>query len=139
MLHLLLLSIIFIVGCRAPIIPVYTDTKQGESVIKTPIQETGNRKDVPSGVNPRHVVAEVTTKSGAKAWVVDEQPMNPFNKPDVYQNKKAEEEGLKPIQPKDPWWKWVLIPVSVILILAVLVIFGYLFGVIKSLAFWRRN
>jgi len=126
-------------GCRIPTIPVVeTETRQGEVITKSPIQETASRADTPAGVAQRHVVSKVETKSGAKAWVVDEHPLNPFNKPDVYQNPKAKEEGLTPVQPKDPWWKWVLIPISVVMIIVVLIVFGYLFGLIKSLAFWRK-
>lgn len=111
---------------------VLTETKQGEPVTMTTVEETADRKDVPADVAPREVVAKIETKTGAKVWVVKKSV---FKSPVVYQNAQAKKEGLTVEQPKDPWWKW---PLTVLILIAVIAIVA-LFDRIKGmLFFWKK-
>jgi hypothetical protein len=130
---LLLLSIAFLFGCHhyAPI-SVITETKQGEALTMTPIQETASRKDIPVDVAPREVIAKVETKTGAKVYVVKKFFFRP---PVVYQNEQAKAEGITIAQPKDPWWKW---PLAFGIVLAVAAGLYFLDRIKSILFFWRK-
>lgn len=132
-LLLLLCSVVFLFSCSArPPLSVLTETKQGEALTMTPIQETASRRDIPADVAPREVIAKVETKSGAKVYVVKKSPFKPAV---VYQNEQAKTEGITIAQPKDPWWKW---PLMIGGILAAALAAFFLRQIKDVLFFWRR-
>lgn len=130
---LALLALISLTGCAGVKPPVVlTETRQGEAVVMAPVPETGSRRDVPVGVAPRDVVAKVETKSGAKVWLVKKGPLK---EPVMYQNVQAQAEGLTVSQPKDPWWKWPVVGLVFIAVMAGIIFFDALKRVFF---FWRR-
>lgn len=132
MKKILFIMLLVLIGCKSIVPTVLTETKQGEPVTMTKVQETASRTDIPADVAPRQVVAKVETKSGAKVWVVKKSP---FKSPVVYQNQQAKDEGLTVAQPRDPWWKYPAIVAGILAILALLyfwrTITGWL-GLIKK-------
>lgn len=103
------------------IMPVETETKTGEVIQRIEPSKTGDREDVPVGVKPSEVVAEVKTATGAKVWVVTKKTKNPFkkNKTEVYQNKQAVAEKIEIVVPEKSWaWLYWTIVITVLLIAA---------------------
>jgi len=130
---LVLICLLFaLTSCKTLSPVVLTETKLGEAVTMTEMQELSSRKDVPSGIAPRDVVAKIETKSGAKVYVV--KPLfNPFKPAMVYRNEQAVQENLMPTQVKDPWWKYPAYAGVVAAILATLYVLGFL----KKLMWWK--
>lgn len=129
----LIVLCLLLAACKSiPVPVVLTETKQGEPVTMTAVQETADRQDIPADVAPREVVAKVETKTGAKVWVVKKSAFKP---PVVYQNAQAKKEGIAIAQPKDPWWKWPLIAFILIAVIAAVVLLDRIKG---FLFFWKR-
>lgn len=88
------------------ILPVETETKQGETITKIEPKKTGERMDVPVGVKPSEVVAKIETKTGGKLWIVKKKKLL-TTKTEVYENKQAVKEGIKIDKPKKSYaWLW---------------------------------
>ena len=129
---LILSSFIIIFGCRSIVPPsVLTEDRAGHALIMTAIPETGPRRDAPADVAPRHVQATVTTRTGAKVIIVKK----PFHKPVAYANEQATAEGLEVTQPKDPWWKWLVL---ILIAVGTALVIYFLEHIKRLFFFWRR-
>jgi len=92
---------------------VEVKTVAGEIVQMIDLQRTGDRADVPVGVNPEHVIAQVKTKEGGMITVVKK----PFHDAEIFQNQEAIKEEMKTVLPARPWYYW---PVRILIGLAIL-------------------
>lgn len=130
-------SLLLLLGCgwQMPH-PVLGETRQGEPLVMTEIQETGSRKDVPAGVDPDDVIV-VRTASGAAAYItkVPKKYLFSSQKYQVGLNEQASAEGMTAAMPKQPWYRWIIF--AGIFLLVGLGI--YFFDSLKRLIFfWRR-
>lgn len=119
---LLIIVLFFFVGCGGKkliqqVLPIETETKMGESIIKIEPEKTGDRMDIPVDVKPSEVVAKIETKSGAKVWVVKKKRFLRPAKIEILENKKAVQEQIKIDAPKKSYaWLYWLIGVPALLI-----------------------
>ena len=120
----IIILLLFIVSCSAKkhiqaILPVETETKTGEAIVKVEPEKTGERMDIPVGVKPSEVVAKIESASGAKVWVVKKKRFLKPAKFEVFENKKAQTEGIKIDKPKKSYaWLWWTIGGIVLLLAA---------------------
>ena len=117
----LIILLLFLISCSAKkhiqsILPIETETKMGESIIKIEPEKTGERADIPVGVKPSEVVAKIETKTGAKVWVVKKKRFLRPAKVEILENKKAVAEGIKIDSPQKSY-KWLYITIGIIVLL----------------------
>lgn len=118
---LLIIALFFFAGCGGKkliqnILPIETETKMGESIIKIEPEKTGERMDIPVGVKPSEVVAKIETKSGAKVWIVKKKRFLKPAKIEILENKKAVAEGIKIDSPQKSY-KWLYVTIGIIVLL----------------------
>ena len=121
---LVLVALLLLVSCSAKkhiqaILPVETETKTGEAIIKIEPEKTGERMDVPVDVKPSEIVAKIETATGGKVWIVKKKRFLKPAKIEIFKNKQAQKENIKIDKPKKSYkWLYVLIGIIVLLIAA---------------------
>lgn len=131
--------IIFICACIlscSHVRPVVeTKTVAGEIVQKIDLERTGSRSDVPVGVDPEHVIAQVKTKEGGTITVVKK----PFHDAEIYQNQEAVKEAIETFLPSRPWYYWPVRILILVAILAGIIFLLYLRGILSGImSFFKR-
>lgn len=131
--------VVFICACilacshARPIIE--TKTVAGEIVQQIELERSGSRSDVPAGVDPEHVIAQVKTKEGGMITVVKK----PFHDAEIYQNQEAVKEEIQTVLPARPWYYWPVRILIGIAILAGIIFLLYLRGILSGIiAFFKR-
>lgn len=115
------ITLLFLFSCGGKkliqqVLPIETETKLGESIIKIEPEKTGERMDIPVGVKPSEVVAKIETKSGAKIWVVKKKRFLKPAKIEILENKKAVAEGIKIDSPQKSY-KWLYWTIGIIVLM----------------------
>lgn len=119
-----ILICLFLFSCSArkhieTILPVETETKKGETIIKIEPQKTGDRTDIPVDVKPSEIVAKIETKTGGKVWIVKKKRILLPDKVEVFENKQAQTEQIKIDKPKKSYtWFYRTVGIIVLLLAA---------------------